>query len=29
MGCHAGRAELENAAKAAGKSATLERYAAD
>ncbi len=29
IGCHAGKAELQNAAKAAGKSATLDRYAAD
>lgn len=29
LGCHAGKAELRKAAEAAGKSATLERYAAD
>jgi chlorophyllide a reductase subunit Y len=29
IGCHAGKAELQSAAKAAGKSATLDRYAAD
>jgi 3,8-divinyl chlorophyllide a/chlorophyllide a reductase subunit Y len=29
MGCHAGKAELKQAAAAAGKSQTLERYAAD
>jgi chlorophyllide a reductase subunit Y len=29
MGCHAGRAEMRRAAAAAGKSPTLERYAAD
>jgi chlorophyllide a reductase subunit Y len=29
LGCHSGKAALESAARAAGKSATLERYAAD
>lgn len=29
LGCHAGRDELQRAARAAGKSETLERYAAD